>query len=114
LTAGQLCYAASDAALAWYLWTDLEPKIRVCGLQRVYELQCAAVQATAQMQLRGLGFDTAEHARQIAIWEDDLAAAQRDYVALTGEPPPQTPDTMRALITDVAVTVTRKETPRIA
>ena len=61
-----------------------------------YELQKRAVPATADMELRGIAFDRAEHKRQVDAWSRDLAEARREYVKLTDDPPPRTQNEVRS------------------
>jgi DNA polymerase I-like protein with 3'-5' exonuclease and polymerase domains len=102
LTKGQLAYAASDAVLTWRLWRAIRPALEQNDRIAVYELQRAAIPAVADMRLRGLGFDAAEHARQVEAWARELADARRSYLGLTGKTPPSRPDEVRAWLTDAA------------
>jgi DNA polymerase I-like protein with 3'-5' exonuclease and polymerase domains len=95
LSEGQVAYASSDAVLAWRLWPILASELCRTGRERAYELQRAAIPAVADMQLRGLGFDCKEHARQAEAWARDLAEARREYVKLTGQAPPTNPPEVR-------------------
>src|SRR5262249_43856335 len=80
LSAGQIAYAASDAALTWYLWTGMASELRDARRFAAYELARDAIPAVADMQLRGLGFDPEEHARQADGWSRALADARREYL----------------------------------
>ena len=90
LSEGQICYAASDAILAWRLWPKMAAELKEKQRWEAYELQRRAIPAVADMELRGLGFDREEHARQTRAWAVGLAEARHTYQELTGEPPPVT------------------------
>jgi len=102
LSPGQLAYAAVDAVLAHRLWAAMRPTLEQKGRFDAYRLQRNAIPAVADMQLRGLGFDPVEHARQVDTWARELAQARQDYLDLTGKPPPSKPDEVRAWLSDVA------------
>jgi hypothetical protein len=99
---GQLAYAAADAVEAWAIGAELLPKIAHSRYRVAYALQRDAIPATAAMQLRGLGFDRAEHARIVARWAAEREAAIEQYQAIMGETPPTTPAEIVALIGKVA------------
>ena len=101
LSRGQVAYAASDAALACVLWPDLLDKLAETGRRAAYELQRNAIPAVAAMQLRGLGYRWRTHARQIAVWKEELAAAQKEYHAIAGTAPPSTPNEIRAWLQSI-------------
>ena len=90
LSEGQICYAASDAILAWRLWPKMAAELKEKQRWEAYELQRRAIPAVVDMELRGLGFDREEHARQTRAWAVGLAEARHTYQELTGEPPPAT------------------------
>jgi DNA polymerase I len=94
----QIAYAAMDAVLARRLWAKIEPELRSKDRWAAYELQRNAIPAVADMELRGLGFDREEHARQVDQWSTELAEARRAYHALTGQPPPTKPNEVRELV----------------
>ena len=95
LSDGQIAYAAMDAILARRLWEKIEPELGSRGRWAAYELQRSVIPAVADMELRGLGFDRAEHTRQISQWSRELAEARRSYQELTGFPPPSKPAEVR-------------------
>src|SRR5262249_29636586 len=69
----------------------MQDELRAKGRWDVYDLQRRAIPAVADMELRGLAIDRAEHARQTRQWAEDLAEARHDYHDLTGEAPPSKP-----------------------
>jgi DNA polymerase-1 len=91
LSPGQLAYAAVDAIVAWRLWPILREQLRQKDRVAAYQLQRLAIPAVVAMEHRGLGFDPAEHARQVAVWAGDLAQARQEYQEQTGNAPPTTP-----------------------
>jgi DNA polymerase-1 len=95
LSSGQVAYAASDAIVAYRLWPLLQPELHRTGRWDAYELQRRVIPAVADMRLRGLGFDEAEHARQTEAWTRELTDARREYHRLTGNPPPSKPAEVR-------------------
>jgi DNA polymerase-1 len=101
LSEGQLAYAASDAVLAWRLWSPLRDQLQRKRRWGAYELQRRAIPAVADMELRGAGFDRAEHRRQVDKWASDLTTARSEYHALTGDPPPAKPDDVRVWLEKV-------------
>ena len=102
LSRGQLAYAASDAVLAHRLWAAMRQALEEKDRFGAYQLQRNAIPAVVDMQLRGLGFDAAEHARQAEGWSRELAEARREYLDLTGKPAPSKPDEVREWLSDVA------------
>jgi DNA polymerase I-like protein with 3'-5' exonuclease and polymerase domains len=102
LSRGQLAYAASDAVLAWRLWPKLKLAIDARGRSVAYQLQREVIPAIADMELRGLGIDLPEHARQVEDWSRRLASARREYVELTGNAPPSKPAEVREWLAEVA------------
>ncbi len=102
LSPGQVAYAAIDAVLAHDLWQAMRPVVEAKGRLAAYELQRGAVPAVADMQLRGLGFDRDEHARQVENWSRELAEARRSYQEMTGKAPPTTPNDIRLWLAEVA------------
>jgi DNA polymerase-1 len=102
LSAGQLAYAGSDAVQAYRIWQAMWPELVEKSRDEAYQLQRNALPAVADMQVRGLGFDPEAHAHQVDAWARDLAQARRDYLDLTGKPPPSKPNEVRAWLVDVA------------
>jgi DNA polymerase-1 len=101
LSPGQIAYAATDAVLAHKLWSRVGPMLRRESLFAAYELQRDAIPAVAAMELRGLGFDRDEHARQIETWTRDLASSRRQFAEIAGRPPPAKPAETRAWLAHV-------------
>jgi DNA polymerase-1 len=95
LSYGQLCYAASDAVLCYRLWPRLRAELVTHRRTGAYLLQRSAVPAVAAMELRGLGIDLAEHARQSERWSARLAEARRSFVEITGDPAPTNDNEIR-------------------
>jgi twinkle protein len=102
LSPGQLAYAASDAVLAWRLWPELKKRMATRNCTLAYRLQRDAIPAVADMELRGLGFDRDEHARQVDDWSRQLADARHEYRDRTGKPPPSKPAEVRQWIVEAA------------
>jgi DNA polymerase-1 len=101
LSPGQIAYAAADAVVTRRLWPILTDAMRKDRTAAAYELQRDAVPAVVDMQLRGLGFDGAEHARQVDAWEQEFAEARQRYTQATGQLPPSKPNEIRAWLTEV-------------
>jgi DNA polymerase-1 len=102
LSRGQLCYAASDAVLTWRLWSKAAPKLRDLNREEAYRLQRDVIPAVADIERKGLGFDAAEHARQVETWSRELAEARHDFLELTGKPAPSKDSEVRAWVAEVA------------
>jgi DNA polymerase-1 len=98
LSPGQIAYAASDAILAYRLWRRQQPVLVREGLVDAYRLQRDAILPVAEMELKGLGFDAAEHARQVEGWNRDLADARRHFAEIAGRPPPENDGQVREFI----------------
>jgi hypothetical protein len=94
--------------LAYRLWSKLHSTLHNKGRIDAYNLQRDAIPAVAAMQLRGLGFDPIEHARQVDASSRDLADARRDYVELTGNPPPAKPADIRRWVAEVSGDLLRR------
>jgi DNA polymerase I len=114
LSPGQLAYAAMDAVVAWRLWPILHEQLQEKDRIAAYELQRGAIPAVVAMERRGLGFDPAEHARQTAVWADDLAQARQEYQAETGNSPPTTAAELRKWLTSVLSATRLDRWPRTA
>jgi DNA polymerase-1 len=102
LSPGQLCYAASDAILAYRLWQVIEPELHEKGRWDAYRLQMKAVPAVIGMELRGITFDRHEHTEQLKRWqaEYDLAADQFGLIyGIVPRKPAQIRDWIASLIT---------------
>jgi DNA polymerase I-like protein with 3'-5' exonuclease and polymerase domains len=102
LSAGQVAYAAMDAIVAFDCWQEMRPQLEAKGRLAAYELQRDAAPAVASMRVRGIGFDKAEHERQVDIWSREYADALRTYHDLTGEAPPTKPAEIAAWVEKVA------------
>ena len=102
LSRGQICYAASDAILAYYLWPKLRSELIKHRRSGAYLLQRSAVPAVAAMERRGLCLDTVEHTKQINEWSVKLAEARRAFQDITGEPPPVNDNQIRYWLGRVA------------
>lgn len=82
LTAGQLNYAALDAAIEHRLYLaqlevlekarEQDPDDRRLAS---HALTCSAIVGTAQMMVNGVWFDLDEHAKEVANWERKVAEA---------------------------------------
>jgi DNA polymerase-1 len=92
---GQIAYAGGDSVVAHRMWPDLRDALKRKGRWAAYGLQRRAAPVVAAMGLVGIGFDRAEHARHVDTWSRELAAARRQYVKLTGRPPPSKPSEIR-------------------
>jgi DNA polymerase I-like protein with 3'-5' exonuclease and polymerase domains len=102
LSRGQIAYAAADAVVTFDCWEEMRPTLEAKGRLAAYKLQRDAVLAIAGMKLRGLGFDTVEHLRQVDSWSREYTDAIRAYKALTGEEAPTTPREISAWLESVA------------
>jgi DNA polymerase-1 len=114
LSPGQICYAASDAILAYHLWPKLRSELIKHRRSGAYLLQRSAVPAVAAMESRGLCFDTAEHASQIDEWSLKLAEARRSFRDITGESPPVNDNEIRYWLQRVAPEDVLQSWPRTA
>ncbi len=90
LSRGQVAYAASDPIITWRLWQTMEPRLKEAGRWAAYKLQRDAIPAVVRMEVRGLGFDKQEHARQVQQWSAELEEARAAYKRETGRVPPHT------------------------
>jgi DNA polymerase I len=78
------------------------PRLRSIHRHEAYRLQRDVIPAVADIELKGLGFDRGEHARQVEVWSRELAAARQDFLDQTGKPPPSTDAETRAWVAEVA------------
>jgi DNA polymerase-1 len=94
LSRGQICYACNDSVLAYRLHPELLKRrdaiSRRTGvnLGAAYKLQLAAIPSVVAMERVGLGFDAAEHRRQVDGWASQLQHRRREYTESTRLPPP--------------------------
>jgi DNA polymerase I len=102
LSWGQVCYASTDAVLAFRLWRTLLPMLHSRDRFTTYRLQRDAQPAIAAMERRGMGFDKGEHARQVEIWSREFAEACGSFKSTTGKPPPIKRADLQAWIGEVA------------
>jgi DNA polymerase-1 len=102
LSPGQVAYAAADAIVAFDCWQEMRPALEAKGRFAAYELQRDAVPAIASMKLRGLGFDTVEHLRQVQVWSHEYADGIRAYREMTGDEAPTTKAQVAAWLETVA------------
>jgi DNA polymerase I len=102
LSRGQLAYASSDAVLAWRLWSVTARRLKSSGRDAAYRLQRDVIPCVADIELRGLGFDRDEHARQVEVWSRELSDARRDFLETTGKSPPSTDAETRTWVAEVA------------
>jgi DNA polymerase I-like protein with 3'-5' exonuclease and polymerase domains len=115
LSFGQLAYACADTVLCYRLWPKLRAELVKHRRTAAYLLQRSAVPAVAAMELRGLGIDLEEHARQSERWSVKLAEARRTFVEITGDPPPTNDSEIRDWLLRVAphdVLATWPRTPK--
>jgi DNA polymerase-1 len=112
LSPGQIAYAASDTVLVRRLWPELTAMADANRTAAAYRLQRAALPAVAAMELRGLGLNRGEHARQVEAWARELAEARRLYHAATGTTPPSTQNEVRAWLETVLDPAARASWPR--
>jgi DNA polymerase-1 len=91
LSQGQIAYACTDTILPWRLRPPMSAELHAKGRCDAYELQCGAIPAVADMELRGLGVAREAHAVIIRRWAEELAGARHAYKELTGEAPPSKP-----------------------
>jgi len=102
LSAGQCAYAAGDAVLTYRLWPKQRESLQRNNRMAPYLLQARAITAVAAMELRGVGFDPAEHARQVAAWNQRLIEVRSKYTEITSLTHPVTPGEIRAWLRVVA------------
>jgi DNA polymerase I-like protein with 3'-5' exonuclease and polymerase domains len=102
LSPGQIAYAASDAILAYRLWPRLRTEIAKHRRTGAYRLQRSAIPAVAAMERRGLLLDKLEHAKHVDAWSQGLAHARREFLEITGDPPPVNDNQIRDWMLRVA------------
>src|SRR4029077_3078278 len=91
-----------DAILTWHLWREMHPALEELGRGEAYRLQRSVNPTIVDMQLRGLGFDGDDHAREVETWARELAEERHAFLQLTGKPAPSTPNEVRSWLADVA------------
>lgn len=84
LTFEQVQYAALDAVLVLRLAERLAPAIQRLGLGRSYQLLKASQHPIAAMQLKGMMIDKESHRAMVMQWRNQLVAAKREVLELTG------------------------------
>jgi DNA polymerase I len=89
LSEAQKAYACADSIMTWALAGYMRPRIERGRRQIAYDLAVAAIPAVCAMELKGLGFDSAEHGRQLADWKAQRERARVAYYALTSTEPPK-------------------------
>jgi DNA polymerase-1 len=87
-TRGQLCYAATDAVLTWRIWQILTAELTRLDRRDAYRLQLRCIDPVSRMELRGVGIDREEFARQLIGWGEELSRARTLYNETTSEPAP--------------------------
>jgi DNA polymerase-1 len=100
LSPGQVCYASSDAILAYQLWQVIEPELHEKGRWDAYRLQMRALPAVVEMELRGIAFDKDEHLRQLEQWKAEYDHAA-DWFQLIYGSMPKKPTQIRAWVASV-------------
>jgi DNA polymerase-1 len=95
LSAGQLAYAALDPIVTFQVWLKLRVELHAKGRGWAYLLQRDVTPAVARLMARGVQLDLAVHSAMIARWSVMLADARTDFVAATGEAPPDQPAQVR-------------------
>jgi DNA polymerase-1 len=111
LSRGQVSYAAADAVLPHRLWRRIADELARTDRGEAYALQRGAVIAVAEMELMGLALDRASHSQQTDAWSQEVAVARRLYQSVTGQPPPSTPNDVRAWLTEVLDSVALERWP---
>lgn len=84
LTFEQVQYAGLDAVLVLKLAEKLAPALQRFGLLRSYQLLKAAQHPIAAMQLKGMMIDKEPHRAMVMRWRNQLVAAKREVLELTG------------------------------
>ena len=101
LSCGQICYAASDAVLAFKLWPIIANLLQARSRWQAYEIERKVLVPVTAMQLVGVGFDAAEHARQVAEWERDRGLAEEWFLLQQGRALPTDRGEVRELLQSV-------------
>ena len=84
LSCGQICYAASDAVLAFKLWPTIANLLQARGRWQAYEIERKVLVPVTAMQLVGVGFDVAEHAAKslsgnaTGVWRKSASCCSKD------------------------------------
>jgi DNA polymerase I-like protein with 3'-5' exonuclease and polymerase domains len=112
LSPGQIAYAAMDAVIAWRLWPGLVHRLCERGRWDAYELQRSAIQAVADMQLRGMLLEIKSHRRLSETWATELAEARREYQSITGALPPSKSAEVREWLAEVLTPDQQQQWPR--
>lgn len=84
LTFEQIKYSALDPLVTVLVGEKLAPGLTKYGLNRIYSLCKGAQHPIAAMQLNGLAFDAESHAKLIPVWRNELYAAKKKVLELTG------------------------------
>jgi len=84
LTFEQVEYAALDAVCVYKIAGPLSKGLSKYGLDRVYNIYKNAQHPLAEMQLNGMSIDLAAHRELVTSWRDELYAAKKQVLKLTG------------------------------
>lgn len=84
LTFEQVEYAALDAVCVWFLAHKLTNGVQRLGLERSYKLCKNAQYTISELQINGIGFNKDAHLLLIPKWKEQLYAAKKKVLALTG------------------------------
>jgi DNA polymerase I-like protein with 3'-5' exonuclease and polymerase domains len=101
LSLGQIAYAALDAIVAFRLWPKLRTELREKQRGEAYVMQRDVTPATVRMMARGVLLDRAPHRREVTGWRSALEAARKLFTEGSGQPPPDTPNQVRAFLTRI-------------
>jgi DNA polymerase-1 len=113
LSDGQLAYAAIDAIVTWQLWLKLRLDLVAKGRGDAYVLQRNVIPAVVRMIDRGVLIDRAVHAQQTATWSETHTKATEAFLTDSGrERPPNTPNEVRAYLSEVLPPVLLETWPR--
>ena len=83
LSEEQLDYAALDAVLTLWLYTNMAGNMKTDQMQ-VYQLMKEAQTAVAKLELNGFCFDVVGHVELMADWTEKLERAEQDTRRLLG------------------------------